>query len=224
MKVDRNRSRKLLLKHIPAIALGFVFAMVFPSSIGAQSLASRSRGEPIAGTAITNTISFTNAVGSTNLIERSGKTSPEFINWDGEKYRVISFAQLASFIITSGSEVAAASGDSTVNNTVQEQVPDVVKALNEKSVALTGFMLPVHTENGLTTDFLLLRNQSACCYGVMPKINEWVVVRTMGKGVKTIMDTPITVLGTFHVGAINENGKLSGIYKLECDRLVSPKE
>jgi hypothetical protein len=77
-----------------------------------------------------------------------------FINSDRDKYRAISFAQLASFIFAPTAE-----GDSI---SMTEQVPSAVRSLNEKSVALTGFMLPVQTENNLTTDFLLLRNQSVC--------------------------------------------------------------
>jgi hypothetical protein len=178
-------------------------------------------GGSITGTSITNvdaivqvpTLNGSNTVaGSTNLSQSS---SLQFMESDGEKYRITSFAQLASFIF-------AANAD-TDSIAMTEQVPAPVRALNEKSVALTGFMLPVQTENNLTTDFLLLRNQSACCYGVMPKINEWVIVRTTGKGVKAIMDTPITVLGTFHVEAVSENGTLSGIYKLDCDKIINPK-
>jgi len=229
----------IMSKYIRLSVLGFVFALAaIPFGVGAQALSSkqspdsaanpptsRLHGGSIAGTVITNvdmissapTLVGSNAVSSsTNLSSPPASSSSQFISSDGDKYRVISFAQLASFIFA-----PAAEGDSI---SLTEQVPTAVRSLNEKSVALTGFMLPVQTENNLTTDFLLLRNQSACCYGVMPKINEWVIVRTTGKGVKATMDTPITVLGTFHVGAVSENGSLSGIYKLDCDRIINPKE
>ncbi len=39
-------------------------------------------------------------------------------------------------------------------------------------------MLPVRVEAGLTTDFLPLKNQNACCFGIKPKANEWVVVQS----------------------------------------------
>ena len=88
---------------------------------------------------------------------------------------------------------------------------------------VTGFMLPVRVEGGLTSNFLLLRNQSACCYGVMPRVNEWVIVRMAGRGVKPVMDVPITALGTFHVGDVRENGQLVGIYMLDCNQLLSTR-
>jgi hypothetical protein len=75
---------------------------------------------------------------------------------------------------------------------------------------------------GLATDFLILRNQSMCCYGIPPKINEWVSVRMIGKGVKPIMDEPVTVCGIFQVGDVRERGELVGIYRLEADELKGP--
>ena len=102
------------------------------------------------------------------------------------------------------------------------QVPDEIKALNEKTVALKGFILPMKFDHGLTTEFLLLKNQGLCCYGLAPKITEWVNVRMTGKGVKPIMDEPVTVRGTFHVGDVRENGQLLGIYRMDADQVKLP--
>ena len=84
-------------------------------------------------------------------------------------------------------------------------------------------MLPMRVTDGMTSDFLLLRNQSACCYGIMPRVNEWVIVHTKGKAVKPIMDVPVTAIGMFHVGEMRENGHLAGIYYLECEQLLPKK-
>ena len=102
------------------------------------------------------------------------------------------------------------------------QIPDGIKALNEKEVSVRGYMLPMNYHEGLATDFLILRNQSMCCYGVIPNITEWVNVRMIGKGVKPIMDQPVTVSGTFHVGDVRENGSLVGIYRLDAEKLLGP--
>jgi hypothetical protein len=204
-------------------------------------LGPRYRSEPITSTVGTNSnitpstigalsrpnqaVSNSNAVSVTSSNSPAQPTSapPEIIVSGGEKYLLISFTQLASFALRTAPKMASENPDSMVGETqVREQVPDAVKSLSEKSVAVTGFMLPVRTQGELTTDFLLLRNQSACCYGVMPKINEWVAVRTAGKGVKVFLDTPVTVLGTFHVGASGTSGSLTSIYQLNCDRLINP--
>jgi hypothetical protein len=62
-----------------------------------------------------------------------------------------------------------------------------------------------------------------CCYGVMPRINEWVVVKMNGRGVPPLMDVPITFEGTLKVGAMYENGYLTGIYLLAGDKMAETK-
>ena len=106
--------------------------------------------------------------------------------------------------------------------TADAQIPDKVKAFDKKNVSMTGFMLPLKVESGTVTEFLLLKDQSMCCYGATPKITEWVSVKTGGKGFKSIMDQTITIQGTLHVGAMRENGYLIGIYSLDAERLAGP--
>ena len=78
-------------------------------------------------------------------------------------------------------------------------------------------------EDGKITELLILRDQSMCCYGAVPKINEWVSVRMPeGKGVKPVMDVPITIFGTLKVGEVLENGYLVGIYEMDGHRLGGP--
>jgi hypothetical protein len=101
-------------------------------------------------------------------------------------------------------------------------IPETVRAFDRKSIALKGFMLPLKVEGGLVTELLIMRDQSMCCYGAVPKINEWVSVKMTGKGVKPIMDQPITMFGTLHVGEIRENGYLVGIYQLDGEKMAGP--
>jgi hypothetical protein len=65
-----------------------------------------------------------------------------------------------------------------------------------------------------------MKDQSMCCYGTVPKITEWVSVKTAGKGVKPIMDQAVNVQGTLKVGAMRENGYLVGIYEMDGERLT----
>lgn len=102
-------------------------------------------------------------------------------------------------------------------------IPESVHALNNQSVAIKGFMLLLKVESGLVTELLIMRDQSMCCYGVTPKINEWVSVKMKDKGVKAIMDQPVTLFGTLRVGEARENGYLVGIYRLEGERMEAPE-
>ena len=72
------------------------------------------------------------------------------------------------------------------------------------------------------TELLIMRDQSMCCYGTVPRINEWVSVRMTSKGVKPVMDQAVTLQGTLKVGAIRENGYLVGIYQMDGEKMDSP--
>lgn len=147
-----------------------------------------------------------------------------FVVLDGKRYLSTSFAELSAFHFKPSKDTGdAGPAPAFAVISVGEQVPGNIKWLNEKQVALTSFMLPVRVVSGLTTDFLLLKNQMACCFGIKPNANEWVVVHAAGKGVKPTMDVPVTVVGTFHVGELREEGHFIGIYMLECDGLLHAK-
>jgi hypothetical protein len=105
----------------------------------------------------------------------------------------------------------------------EAQIPARVREFNDKKVLVTGFMLPVKMDKGLVTEFLLVKDPMMCCYGVMPKVNEWVVVRMVGPGVPPLMDVPITFEGTLAVGQLYEGGYLTGLYLLKGDKRVETK-
>ena len=135
-------------------------------------------------------------------------------------YEKVGFDRLASFAFTPPAENAVTAAQTTGN----DQIPGGIKALDARKVAVTGFMLPVKMDGGLVKEFLLVKDPMLCCYGVMPKINEWVVVKMVGKGVPALMDVPITFEGHLRVGVMMENGYLTGIYLLEGDQQAAEKK
>ena len=132
----------------------------------------------------------------------------------------VGFDKLSSFEYETTDEVAQAKD---VDRKPKNQIPPGVRALNLTRVALKGFMLPLTAEGPYTTEFLIMRDQSTCCYGVVPKINQWVDVR-MPKGVRTIMDRVVTAYGTLRVGEVREGGYLVAIYEMDGERLVGPSD
>ena len=100
-------------------------------------------------------------------------------------------------------------------------IPETVRALNQKKVALKGFMLPLKVEGGLVTEMLVMKDQSMCCYGTVPKIHEWVSVKMSEKGVKPLMDQAVTLMGKLHVGEMRENGYLTGIYRMDGEKMAA---
>jgi hypothetical protein len=100
--------------------------------------------------------------------------------------------------------------------TGEEQIPTIVKGWNGKKAVVTGFMLPTKLDNGKAVEFLLMANQMACCYGTVPNMNDWVIVR-IPKGVPITQDVPIAFKGTFRVNPTFESGYMTGIYQLEAE-------
>ena len=139
-------------------------------------------------------------------------------------YLVVGFEKLSSFNFDVPDETPVGT-NKTVAAVIPkppEQIPPAVLALDKKFVSLKGFMLPLKVENGLITELLIMRDQSMCCYGAVPKINEWVSVKMTGKGVKPIMDQAVTMYGRLHVGEVRENGYLVGIYTMDGDKITGP--
>jgi hypothetical protein len=131
-----------------------------------------------------------------------------------ETYQVVGFDRLAGFNYTAPESETAKPAD---------QIPAAIKALDQKKVAVTGFMLPTKMDKGLVTELLLVKDAMMCCYGQMPKVNEWIVVKMQGGGVKPLMDLPLTFEGRLKVGEMFENGYLTGVYLLEGERMAPSK-
>lgn len=132
-------------------------------------------------------------------------------------YLRLGFEHLASytFVAPQFDPVAA---PNTKPPTGEEQIPAQVKSWNGRKVVITGYMMPVKMEKGLVTEFLLMRNTMACCFGTTPAMNEWVIVK-MKKGVPPTMDLPISLYGELKVGALFENGYMTGLYELDGERV-----
>ena len=148
--------------------------------------------------------------------------APGNVQKDGE-FLVVGFDRLAGFNYdVPDDSPATTNAPAKAVPPPKEQIPLTVKAFDKQRVALKGFMLPLKVEGGLITELLIMRDQSMCCYGTVPKINEWVSVKMTGKGVKPIMDQAVTLYGKLHVGEIRENGYLVGIYQMDGERVAGP--
>jgi hypothetical protein len=130
---------------------------------------------------------------------------------------IATFDQLAGFTYAMPEQPLPAGAGA---ETLAGRIPPNIRALDRQRVAVKGFMLPMKLEHGRATELLLMRDQSMCCFGVVPKINEWLNVK-MAKSVKPVMDQPVTIAGTLHVGEVVENGYLVYIYALDGESLTT---
>jgi len=160
------------------------------------------------------------AMAGTDLAPISGDSS---ISATGlvDGYVKAGFEQLSTFKITPPPFDPNAKPGSD-GPSLGSQIPDAIRGLDGHKAVVTGFMLPIKMEGGLVTEFLLMRSQMMCCYGVMPQVNEWVLVR-MAKGVHQLMDVPVSFGGQLHVKELYENGFLTAIYELDGEKMLPAK-
>lgn len=134
------------------------------------------------------------------------------------KYQDLGFDKLAGFNYV----VPEYAGTAKPTLPDTNQIPASIKAYDGKPVALKGFMLPLKVEQGKVTELLLMRDQSMCCFGSVPKINEFITVKMVGGGTRAVMDQAVTLYGKLRVGEFMENGYLLGIYQLDGEKASGP--
>jgi hypothetical protein len=136
-------------------------------------------------------------------------------------YLKVGFDVLAGYPFETPPPFDPAADPKAASPAVDGQLPGYIRQLDGQKVLVTGFMLPIKMEGGLVKEFLLLKNQMMCCYGVPPQMNEWVLVRMTGDDVKPVMDTPVSFYGRLKVGAMFESGYMTGLYLLEGEKLAA---
>ena len=108
---------------------------------------------------------------------------------------------------------------------LDKQFPAEVKKLDRKRMYIRGYMMPMTMADGKTTEFVLTKDPMQCCYSVAPKISDWITVKTQGKGFDIMMDQPVTVQGTLHVGTIRDSsGFATGIYRFDAENFLGYRE
>lgn len=135
----------------------------------------------------------------------------------GRDVLVLGFDVLASFPYEMPELPAPGAAKNEVAG--KQPIPAAVRAFSGRLAAVTGFMLPLALKDGRAKQFVLVRNQASCCYGVTPNLNEYVLVTMTGEGIRPEMDVPVTVVGRLKVGETYEDGLLVGIYQLDGERL-----
>lgn len=134
-------------------------------------------------------------------------------------YQKAGFDVLAAYTFTPA-ELDASAPAGTPPPSGIKQVPEQVMSLDGKKVLVSGYMLPTKIEKGLVTEFLLVASPMLCCYGQTPQVNEFVVVKMAGPGVKAVMDTPVQFAGKLVVKEMYEDGFLTNIYSLQGEKMA----
>jgi hypothetical protein len=145
--------------------------------------------------------------------------TPSYTSVGGQPYRNVDFQLLAAYPFNAPNDKLTAPGAIAE---VEKQIPASIKALEGKKVMIRGFLVPIKDVQGRSTEFLIVRDQPTCCYSGMTAITEFVSVKVPGKGVPSIIDQPVIVQGTLHVGAVMESGYVLGVYTMDGEKLADP--
>ncbi|MBX7245468.1 MAG: DUF3299 domain-containing protein [Candidatus Sumerlaeaceae bacterium] len=143
---------------------------------------------------------------------------------DPSGFKQITFRLLGSFNAgaTPVGNGPAAGGEKSEAQALQ--IPPNIKSLDGQKVALSGYMVPVDIEEGKIRAFILVKNQMLCCFGVIPKLNEWVYVTKEDKdGAPYFPDTPVRASGTFSVGEEFRDGALTSLFRMKADKIEGPR-
>jgi hypothetical protein len=138
-------------------------------------------------------------------------------------YLPVTFDTLAGFYYEPPPVEDEGTEKSTTLKRPKDQIPAPVRALDGKKVAVQGFMVPFKLEKGATRTFLLVKDQSYCCFGRTPRMNEWIsVTMAKDKTTKLITDQVVTAFGTLHVSEESVQGVVLSIYRFDCDDVAGP--
>lgn len=101
---------------------------------------------------------------------------------------------------------------------VEIDFPDRIKALDGEKVSLIGYQIGIEWDGKTLTEFMLVRDLMACCFGGNPKPDERVDVVMGKRGAPTVLYTPLVTRGTFRIqGGADPDGYATSAFKIEGD-------
>ena len=117
--------------------------------------------------------------------------------------------------------LASRKGDPIDKPKSQINIPDRIKALDGKKIALEGYAVPLESDGKNLKSFLLVDQIVDCLFCQGLGISQWVVVTVMNPdGIRVAgaqYENPITVYGTLEVGDQYKDGHLDSIYRMKPD-------
>ena len=110
-------------------------------------------------------------------------------------------------------------------NAFAMRVPPSARSMDGRTISIEGYMIPIlltsEGDDAKTTEFLLLPDTKACCEGITPKQNGWILVSASDDGVVPMVDRLLRVTGQFSVKELWNpgDGFFKGLYHLACEEV-----
>jgi hypothetical protein len=137
---------------------------------------------------------------------------------EGEFIR-LGFDQLSSFKFDTYEVYNEAAGGRPLTKS-DDEIPPEILAYDGKRIVIRGYVMPLRLKKGLVTEFLLYRDQAACCFGATAKMNHYMRVTVAGQGFPPGSMVTHKVYGSLKVGKIYVQEYLTGIYQMTAERVI----
>lgn len=153
--------------------------------------------------------------GSTLAAEAPPTKAPRFV--DG--YLEVGFELLTSYEYEWSTTTGEAKGDEST------RIPFEVRVLDQAKVFVQGYMQPIDFDKHGVKSFLLTNIPGGCCFGMIPRLNEWIDV-TMPEGEYaeyTYFDM-LEIRGKLLVGEAKSGEVVTALYRMTPDAVAIVEE
>lgn len=155
-------------------------------------------------------------------MKAAGLVIPATLQNSKGNFLPLSFAYLSSFEYEVPDPFAMKEMTEDEIKRIGDQVPPYITKLNQKLVAVKGFMVPIDVEGDKIISFILTYSRAACCFGQMPWYNEWIYVEMKdGQKAEFYNDIPITVYGDLEVGEEIEDGFVISLFRMKATEVAA---
>lgn len=135
-------------------------------------------------------------------------------------YRELDFASLSSFEYRQPTAKEWQADPEGVRTSSAKRIPPQLMALNGTKVSIEGFMNPIDFDREGVKSFALVHNSIGCCFGMFPRMNEWVSVEMAGERKAEFYSVePATVYGVIEVGEEFEGAYVVSLFRIKADHV-----
>ena len=85
-----------------------------------------------------------------------------------------------------------------------DEIPRAIRDFDGRRAAVSGYVMPIRMQARGVTEFLLVRDQLSCCFGLSPEMNHWIHVTMPRSELRSNIFQIITVQGTLRVGELRK--------------------
>ncbi len=139
----------------------------------------------------------------------------------------ISFKELSAFQVEVDFVAQSSKGLnlSEFQARLRQEIPEEIWALNNRVVAIEGFIIPVDFAAQTTPEFILVVDPMVCCFGQIPQIHEWLQVDSKTNPVHlALVDIPVLVTGVLSIVPTWDGEILTGLYHLKANSTTLPED